>query len=60
MRILTGLKNSALLVATLGILASCNSFKKKQQKSDVTGWAYNDKKNGGFTVAKPKNIKTAP
>lgn len=60
MRIVTGLKNSTLLIATIASLASCNVLKKKQEKSDVTGWAYNDKKNGGFTVAKAKNIKTAP
>jgi len=60
MRISTGIRNCTLLLATISILSSCNAIKKKQQKSDVTGWAYNDKKTGGFTVAKPKNIKTAP
>ena len=57
---LTGLRNCTLLIATVGSLASCNAFKKKQEKSSVTGWAYNDKKTGGFTVAKPKDIKTGP
>lgn len=60
MRMLTGLRNCTLLIATVGSLASCKAFKKKQEKSSVTGWAYNDKKTGGFTVAKPKDIKTGP
>ncbi|MCU0321145.1 MAG: SUMF1/EgtB/PvdO family nonheme iron enzyme, partial [Chitinophagaceae bacterium] len=57
---ITGIRNCTLLAATIGLLASCNSLKKKQDKSSVTGWAYNDKKTGGFTVAKPKDIKTGP
>jgi gliding motility-associated lipoprotein GldJ len=57
---LMGIRNYALLVATVGSLAACNALKKKQEKSAVTGWAYNDKKTGGFTVAKPKDIKTGP
>ena len=60
MRMLTGIRNCTLLIATIGSLASCQAFKKKQEKSSVTGWAYNDKKTGGFTVAKPKDIKTGP
>lgn len=37
------------------LLASCKNgglFKKKQAKSDVTGWNYNDKNEGGYRVAK--------
>ncbi|RFM29659.1 SUMF1/EgtB/PvdO family nonheme iron enzyme [Deminuibacter soli] len=54
---LTGLRKYAILIATAGSLASCH---KKKDKSDVTGWNYNDKDRGGFFVAKPKDIKTGP
>jgi len=44
------------LVAVLAI-ASCS---KKPEKSSVTGWNYNDKTQGGFYVAKPRDVKTGP
>ncbi len=60
MRMQTGFKNATLLLAAMVTLSSCKLFKKKEEKSGVTGWNYNDKKTGGFTVAQPKDIKTGP
>jgi len=37
-----------------------SSCAKKVEKSSVTGWNYNDKTQGGFHVAKPKDVKTGP
>lgn len=50
----------------LGILSmtSCkngiNIFKKKPQKSDATGWNYNDRNMGGYQIAKAKDQQTGP
>lgn len=58
-----GFRNLALLVFALGVLASCKNgsiFKKKPEKSSVTGWNYDDKTEGGFYVAKAADIKTGP
>jgi sulfatase modifying factor 1 len=41
-------------------VASCSMLKKKHEKSTVTGWNYNDKDQGNFTVAKPKDVQAAP
>lgn len=60
MQVLTGVRNCVLLLAVAGSVASCKLMKKKQEKSSVTGWNYNDKTQGNFNVAKPKDIKTAP
>ncbi len=61
MQMLAVLKKCALLVTAVSLLTACNTTSKKAGgKSSVTGWAYNDKKTGGFTVAKPKDIKTGP
>jgi len=60
MQVLTSVRNCVLLAATIASISSCNVFKKKQEKSSVTGWNYNDKTQGGFNVAKPKDVKTAP
>lgn len=49
-----------LLLAVAGSVASCSILKKKKDKSAVTGWNYNDKNQGNFTVLKPKDIQTAP
>jgi gliding motility-associated lipoprotein GldJ len=50
-----------LLLATLaGGVSSCNLFKKKKEASTATGWNYNDKNMGSFSVAKPKDVKAAP
>jgi sulfatase modifying factor 1 len=59
----------ALSFRNLGLIAvgistvtvSCiGPFKKKSEKSSATGWSYNDKTQGGFSVPKPKDIKTGP
>jgi gliding motility-associated lipoprotein GldJ len=45
------------------ILGSCKEggmFGKKYAKSSATGWNYNDKNQGGFNVAKAKDIKAGP
>ncbi|WP_282456685.1 formylglycine-generating enzyme family protein [Chitinophaga sedimenti] len=66
MRRLTSL---SLLVGAgiiLGGATSCNKdgggglFGKKKASSSATGWAYNDKKMGGFSVAKNVDQKTGP
>lgn len=54
-----------LLFITAGVLmtVSCKNGllgKKKAEKSNVTGWDYNDKNQGGYYVPKAKDIKTAP
>jgi len=56
-------KNLAILVSCLMLLASCKNgglFNKKKDKSEVTGWNYNDKNMGGFQVAKAKDQQTGP
>ncbi len=61
MQVLTGVRNCVLLLATAGSMASCKFMKKdKHEKSAVTGWNYNDKTQGNFFVATPKDIKAAP
>src|ERR1700753_1422323 len=40
----------------LMVFASCN----KNDKSSVTGWKYNDPKNGGFEVHDYKGQETGP
>ncbi len=57
------LLHASLFITALGALTSCKNgspFKKKPEKSTATGWNYNDKTQGGFFVAKPKDIKTGP
>ncbi len=56
-------KNFLILLSCAVLVSSCKNgglFKKKSDKSDVTGWNYNDKKNGGFQVAKAKDQQTGP
>ena len=60
MQVLTGVRNCVLFLAVAGSVTSCKLFQKKPEKSAVTGWNYNDKTQGNFYVAKPKDIKTAP
>jgi len=61
MQLLTGVRNCVIFIAAAGALSSCSLFKSnKHEKSTVTGWNYNDKTQGSFFVAKPKDIKTAP
>ncbi len=57
MQLLTSTRNFVLLLAVAGSLASCA---KKKDKSTATGWNYNDKDQGNFSVAKPKDVNTAP
>ena len=54
------LKNATVFITAAVTITSCSIFSKKPEKSSATGWNYNDKKTQGFTVAKPKDIKTAP
>jgi sulfatase modifying factor 1 len=56
-------KNLIILLSCITVLASCKNgglFKKKQAKSDVTGWNYNDKNMGGYQVAKSKEQGLGP
>lgn len=53
-------KNLVILLSCAVLMSSCGLFKKKSQKSDVTGWNYNDKKSGGYQVAKAKDQQTGP
>ncbi|MBX6379283.1 MAG: SUMF1/EgtB/PvdO family nonheme iron enzyme [Thermoflavifilum aggregans] len=46
--------------ATALMFSSCSLFKKKYEKSAVTGWDYNNPKWGGFYVAKNKEQQTGP
>ena len=57
---LTRLRNFTFLLLSIGVLSSCNSSKNNHEKSSVTGWNYSDKTQGGFSVAKPTDIKTGP
>ncbi len=57
------LKNLFILSVCAASLASCKNgglFKKKAEKSDVTGWNYNDKNMGGYQVSKEKEQRTGP
>ena len=49
-------KNLTILVSCAVMVASCKNGKlfggKKKEKSDVTGWNYNDKNMGGYQVSK--------
>jgi hypothetical protein len=46
------------------MVASCKNGKlfggKKKEKSDVTGWNYNDKNQGGYQVSREKNNILVP
>jgi sulfatase modifying factor 1 len=54
-------KNLLILLSCTASLASCGLLgKKKHEKSDVTGWNYNDKNMGGYQVAKAKDQQTGP
>src|SRR5881227_3530794 len=57
------LKNFLLLVSCTALMASCKNGmfgKKKKESSDVTGWNYNDKNQGGFQVSREKEQRTGP
>ncbi len=56
-------KNLTILLSCVVLLASCKGkglFGKKKDKSDVTGWNYNDKNMGGYQVAKSKEQGLGP
>jgi gliding motility-associated lipoprotein GldJ len=56
-------KNLTILLSCVVLLASCKNgglFNKKKDKSDVTGWNYNDKNMGGYQVAKSKEQGLGP
>jgi formylglycine-generating enzyme len=56
-------KNLSYLMAALVLVSSsCKNglSGKKKEASSMTGWAYNDSKQGGFNVAKPKDVKLGP
>src|SRR3954471_14796455 len=57
------LKNLLLFVSCAAVMASCKNgglFGKKKEHSDVTGWNYNDKNQGGYQVAREKEQRTGP
>lgn len=55
------LKNLAILLSGAVLFASCSSSSSSSKsKSDVTGWKYNDKKMGGYQVAKTQEQGTGP
>ncbi|RYY31085.1 MAG: gliding motility lipoprotein GldJ, partial [Chitinophagaceae bacterium] len=57
------LKNLFILASCATVMSSCKNFKlfgKKSEKSDVTGWNYNDKNMGGYQVAREKEQRTGP
>jgi len=52
-----------LVLGSLSALYACKDgkpFGKKVEKSSATGWNYNDKNQGGFSMVKPKDIKAGP
>ncbi len=57
-------KNFLILLSAASLLASCKNGlpfgKKKYQKSEATGWNYNDKNMGGYQVAQSKDQATGP
>ncbi len=51
------------VVFSASTIASCKNgklFGKKKASSDVTGWNYNDKNQGGYQVAQEKEQRTGP
>jgi formylglycine-generating enzyme len=56
-------KNLAIFLSCALLLASCKNgglFKKKAEKSEVTGWNYNDKNMGGYQIAKSREQGQGP
>jgi len=51
-------KNLVILLSFSAALTACH--KNKYQKSDVTGWNYNDKNQGGYQVSKANEQATGP
>ncbi|MBL7751963.1 MAG: SUMF1/EgtB/PvdO family nonheme iron enzyme [Chitinophagaceae bacterium] len=57
-------KSLLILLSSAVLLVSCKGKglfgKKKYEKSEVTGWNYNDKKMGGYQVAKSREQGLGP
>jgi gliding motility-associated lipoprotein GldJ len=54
-------KNFLILLSCTAALTSCKLLNKnKHDKSDVTGWNYNDKNMGGYQVAQAKEQASGP
>jgi formylglycine-generating enzyme len=57
------LRTLTILLSCTVLATSCKNggiFGKKKEKSDVTGWNYNDKNMGGYQVSREKEQKTGP
>ncbi|TAL51757.1 MAG: gliding motility lipoprotein GldJ [Chitinophagaceae bacterium] len=58
------MKNLLILLSCAVLIASCKGKglfgKKKYDKSDMTGWNYDDKNMGGYQIAKSKDQATGP
>ncbi len=52
------LKNLFIVLSCAAAVTACKSNKK--EKSDVTGWNYNDKNMGGYQVSREKEQRTGP
>jgi formylglycine-generating enzyme len=52
------LKNLFIVLSCAASVTACKSNKK--EKSDVTGWNYNDKNMGGYQVSREKEQRTGP
>ncbi|HEY0749839.1 MAG TPA: gliding motility lipoprotein GldJ, partial [Chitinophagaceae bacterium] len=57
-------KNFVILLSSVVLLYSCKGRSlfggKKHDKSEVTGWNYNDKNMGGYQVAKTQEQASGP
>ena len=61
--LIMNLKTFLTLFCCAALLASCKNgglFSKKKASSDVTGWNYNDKNQGGYQVSREKEQRTGP
>jgi formylglycine-generating enzyme required for sulfatase activity len=58
------LKNLFIVLSCATAVSSCKNGKlfggNKHEKSDVTGWNYNDKNMGGYQVSREKEQRTGP
>ena len=60
MQVLKGVRIGLLVATAITAISSCNFLKRKPMQDSATGLNYNDKTNGNFHVANPKDVKTAP
>ena len=49
-----------VLILSISTISSCKLFSKKKERSNATGWNYNDKNQGGYQVAREKEQRTGP